>query len=163
MANPDRPQGARPYGDLLRVGKYVAAEAIYPGDFVNTNADGKVEPADATEAILGVAISYASAADAEVLVADDPAQKWIIQADGADIDAQDDINLNYNIVATAGDSTFKVSRMELDSDSGNTTATLPLKLLAIDVREDNALGAQVDCVVIINNHQLGGHTGTVGV
>ena len=163
MANADRPRGAECVGEPLRLTKYIAAEAIYPGDFVNLKNDGQIEPADASEALLGAAVGYASAAAGEVMVADHPQQRFVVQADGSDIDAQTDMNLNYNIVATAGNSTFKMSRMELDSDSGATTATLPLKLLDYQRRPDNALGAQVDCIVQINNHQMAGGTGTVGV
>jgi hypothetical protein len=152
-----------PKGELLRVNKYTASEAIYPGDAVNMGSAGKVEPADASEALLGVAISYASADAATVMVADHPEQLYVVQADGSDISALSAFNLNYNLVATAGNSTFKSSRMELDSDSGATTATLPLKLLEIDRRVDNAYGAYVDCIVKINNHILAGGTGTEGV
>lgn len=163
MANADRPNGAMPKGVVYRINKYTANEAIYPGDFVNLDADGKVQPADASEALLGVAISYCSADGEVCMVADDPQQLYVIQSDSADIDAIADFNLNYNIVATAGNSTFKQSRMELDGDSGATTATLPLKLLEIDRRPDNALGSSVDCIVKINNHEMAGGTGTVGV
>lgn len=162
MANSDRPKGAECKGEPMRVNKYTAAEAIYPGDFVNMNADGKVEPADASEALLGAAVAYAGT-DEVCQVADDPQQLYVIQADDSDVDAQDDVNLNYNIVATAGDSSFRISRMELDADSGATTAALPLKLLEIDDRPDNALGDKVDCIVKINNHQLASGTGTAGV
>lgn len=162
MANADRPSGAECWGEVLRAQRYVADEAIYPGDFVNLNSSGKVEPADASEALLGVALGYASTDGDSVMIADHPDQMFRIQADDADIDAQTDMGLNYNIVATAGDSTYKLSRMELDSDSAATTASLPLKLLDWDRRPDNALGAQVDCIVKINNHELAGGTGTQG-
>lgn len=163
MANADRPRGASCVGEPLRLTKYVADEAIYPGDFVNKSDAGKVEPADASEALLGVCYDYASADGDEVMIADHPQQQYVIQADGSDIAAQTNLGLNYNIVATAGDSTFKQSRMELDSDSGATTATLPLRLIDKQDRPDNAYGAQCDCIVMINNHQNAGGTGVVGV
>lgn len=163
MANSDRPRGFEPKGEPIRINKYESGAEIFPGDAVHMEADGQVDPAVAAEAVLGVALNYASAAGKEVLVADDPQQQYIVQADGSDVDAQTDINLNYDIIATAGNSTYKISRQELDSSTGATTATLQLKLLAIEEREDNALGAQVDCVVKINNHQLAGGTGTAGI
>lgn len=153
MANPDRPQGARPVGDS-KAREYTAGAAVYPGDFVHMETDGLVDPAAVSEALLGVAISYASASGEKVLVVDDPDQEFIVQADGSDIDAATDVNLNYNIVATAGDSSYKVSRQELDSSSGATDSTLPLRLIGVGRRIDNALGAQVECRVVINNHQL---------
>ncbi len=162
MANTDRPRGAEPYGELKNCSPYTAGGTIYPGDFVMKENTGKVIVATATAALLGVALNKAADGE-EVRVADDPDQKYIVQADGADIDAQTDILLNYDILATAGNSAYNRSNHELDSDTGAATATLPLKLLAIDPRVDNALGAQVDCIVKINNHQLGSHTGTAGV
>lgn len=163
MANVDRPQGLRPKGDVLRANEYVAAGAIYPGDAVAMTAAGKVVAASASDPLCGVAAGYAAADGDAVLVWDHPEQMFLVQADGADIDAQTDINLNYDFVATAGDSAYRVSRMELDSSTGATTAALPLKLLAVDKRPDNALGANVDCIVKINNHKLAGGTGTVGI
>lgn len=162
MPNKDQPSGLVPFGRVISSGSYTAGGTIYPGDAVKIVADGDVEVAAASDALLGVALNYAVSGE-QVLVCDDPAQKFIVQADGSDIDAQADINLNYNLLATAGNSDYKISRHELDSDTGATTATLPLKLLGIVARVDNALGAQVDCVVKINNHQLAGGTGTIGV
>ena len=162
MANADRPRGFWPYGPVLRANKLEAGSAIYPGDFVRLEADGKVDPADASEELLGVALNYASGDGQKVLVADSPEQKFIVQADEADVDAQTDIGKNANIVATAGNSTYKVSRHELDSSTLAGTTTLPLKLLGIEPAIDNALGAQVKCVVKINNHQLGNQTDTDG-
>lgn len=162
MANADRPCGLEPFERVLRARDYKADGTIFPGDAVKLKDDGEVERAAASNALLGVALSYATAGQ-KVLVADHPDQIFKVQSDSADVDAQTDINLNYNIVATAGDTTYRVSRMELDGDSGADTATLPLKLLKIDERVDNALGAAVDCIVVINNHQLKGGTGTAGV
>ena len=160
MANKDQPCGARPLGEVKRIRQYVAGAACFPGDFVHLEADGKVDPAAASEALLGVAMSYASGDGQAVLVADDPDQLFVVQADGADIDAQTDIGKNSSIVATAGDSTYKTSRQELDSSELAGTSTLPLKLLGIEPRVDNAFGGFVDCVVSINNHQLGKQTDT---
>jgi hypothetical protein len=163
MANLDLPQGASPYGAVLSAKEYVAGAAVYPGDFVKMSGDGKIDPASAGDALLGVALGLAAADGQRVLVADHPDQRFLVQSDSADIDVQDDINLNYNIVATAANTTYKASRMELDGDTGATTATLPLKLLDINRSPKNALGANVECIVAINNHQLKGGTGTVGV
>jgi hypothetical protein len=163
MANQDQPRGLEPKGSPLRKNKYVSGSAVYPGDAVKLDSSGRVAVAAASDALCGVAASYASAAGEDVWVWDHQDQLFCVQADDADIDAQTDIGLNYDILATAGSSAFKISRMELDSSSGATTATLPLKLLAIEARPNNALGAQVDCIVKINNHQLSGGTGSAGV
>lgn len=164
MANADRPRGLEPSGDPIRVSKYVADTTLSPGELVKKTAAGKVEAAAAGAAgAIGVCLSYAAADGDTVLVADHPQQKFVVQADGADIDAQTDIGLNYNIVATAEDSTYKISRMELDSDTGATDSNLPLRLVDIDDRPDNALGANVDCIVMINNHQNSADAGSTGV
>lgn len=163
MANKDRPNGATPFGKPLRVGAYVADAICYPGDFVKQHVDGTVEPvsAGATGAI-GVAANYA-AADAEVMVWDHPDQKFVVQSDSTNPDAQADIGLNYNLVATGGSTTYKASRMELDDNTGATDSNLPLKLLGIERQVGDALGANAKCIVTINNHQLSGGTGTLGV
>jgi len=154
MANGDRPAGFKPFGKALRVSPYVAGEAIYPGDCVRMQADGKLDVAAASESLLGVAASYAAADGDEVLVWDDPNQMFIGQCDGSDVDAQTDIGLNYNLVATAGNTTYRTSRQEIDSDSQATDSNLPFRSHYIETRPDNALGAQVELVVSINNHQL---------
>jgi hypothetical protein len=162
MANRDQPQGFKPSGELLRVRPYVAGGTVYPGDAIKLNNAGQVVVAAADDALVGVAMAYATSGQS-VSVADHPDQEFVGQADGADIDAQTDMNLNYNILATAGNSSYKVSRMEVDSSTQATTATLPLKVLRREIREDNALGEFVDVVFVINNHQLKGATGTDGV
>lgn len=154
MANVDRPRGARPYGRAREAKQYTAGAAVYPGDFVHLEADGLVDPATASEAILGVAASYASASGEAVLVWDDPDQKYIVQADTGTSLAQTSVGLNYNIVATAGNSTYKQSRMELDSSSGATDSTLPLRLIGFSTAEGNdATLEHTDCIVIVNNSQ----------
>lgn len=163
MANKDIPRGFEPVGKVRQSVELTAGGAIYPGDCVHFEADGKVDAAAASEAIAGVALSYAAADGDSVLVCTDPNQLYRVQASGSDIDAQTEINLNYDILATAGNSTYKQSRQELDSTSGGTTATLQVKLLKVEPRPDNALGDQVDCIVKINNHQMGEHTGTAGL
>lgn len=152
MANLDQPCGAVPYGELRRAQKYTAGSTCYPGDFVALAADGMVDPAAAGAAMLGVALSYASGVGVEVLVADDPDQMFQVQASATEVDAQTDIGQEYDVLATAGSATYKISRHELDSASAADPAGL--RLLAIDERPDNALGANVDCVVMINEHQL---------
>lgn len=168
MANVDRPNGLEPIGKPLRANVYTAAEAIYPGDPVSLTAAGKVERASASSALVGVALGLAKADGDEILVADSPDQYFKVQADGSDIDDQNDINLNYNLAATSAafNTAYQLSRVELDSSTGATTSagtTLPLKLLGISKEANNALGANVKCVVKINNHQLNGGTGTDGV
>lgn len=152
--------------DVLIVGGKGVGQSggeIFKGDLVKFDSDGEIVAASASDATCGVAAHYVSAQGKEIKYYDDPNQEYVTQASGTDIDAQTDINLNYDFVAGAGNSTYEISRYELDSTSGNTTATLPLKLLRVLNTPQNSLGAQVDCIVKINNHQLGSHTGTAGV
>lgn len=167
MANADRPNGFQPYGKVLRIRPYYAKGTISRGDAVNRKAGSsdtvgksEVEEADASEALIGVACHSAVSGDI-VLVWDHPDQEFQVQADESDIATDAKIGLNYDLVATDGVSGN--SRHELDSSSFATSATLPLKLLRIVPSADNAVGANVKCVVKINNHQLGSSTGTAGV
>lgn len=162
MANVSRPEGFRPKGDVLRANKYIAASAMYPGDLVKLDSAGKVSVAAASDALLGACASYAAADGDSVMIYDHPEQLYVAQADDATIDAQTDIHRNYDFVAAAASSTYRVSRMQIDASSQADTATLPLKVLGIEEKSDNALGAYVKCICKINNHQLAGGTGTAG-
>lgn len=172
MANVDAPRGFRPYGRLMHVGIYVAAGTIYPGDAVKAEAGAanatqlrmRVEAATAGAALLGVALNYATVGQI-VRVADDPSQLFSGQCDAAAVDQNTDLGLNASIKATAGNSTYKASRMEVDDATIATTATLELKILGFVERQDgkNEVGANTEVIFKINNHQMGSSTGTAGV
>lgn len=162
MANKDQVKGFEPSGKVLSANVYQAGGTIYQGDLVKFSSGGQVVQAAASDACCGVALSYSTSGN-DVLVADDPNQLFIGQCDDATIDAQTDINLNYDFVVAAANTTYRTSGMEVDSSTQAATATLPLKVLKIVPRADNALGANVDVICKINNHQLGSHTGTAGV
>ncbi len=153
MANSDRPKGARPHERALRESPYVAGGTIYPGDFVKMNNAGAVVVCAASDAPLGVAANYA-VSTGEVNVWDDPEQKFVVQADDGTTLAQTNVGLNYDIVATAGNATYKMSRMELDSSTGATDSTLPLRLLGVSREAGSAIGEFAKCVVQIQKHQL---------
>lgn len=138
--------GARPHGDLIRVSQYVAGGPIKIGDFVKVNSSGKVVVAAASNALLGVAMSYASADGKEVLVADSPDQEFLIEKSSSAPSSQTDYNLNYNIVAST--STSYESAHKLDSASGATTSTLPLR----SISSSRSPVSSDECVVRINNH-----------
>jgi hypothetical protein len=155
MANKDMVVGFVPHGKIESLREYTAgSNPIYPGDLVRMNASGLIDPCAASDSAIGVAMNYC-AASGKVLVCDGIDQKFMVQADDATIDAQTDIGLNYDIVVAAANTTYKRSGMELDASTQATTNTLPLRLLAVDKQIDNALGANVKCIVKINNHQLG--------
>lgn len=162
MANKDMPNGFQPKGVPLRCNSYVAGGTVYPGDVVKLDAAGKVVAGTAGAASCGVARSYAIA-DQAVDVFDHPDQEYSAQVAAAEVDAQTDIFQNASILATAGNSTYKQSRMEVDGSTLGATATLELKLLSLEPRIDNAFGANARVICKINNHQLAGGTGTAGV
>jgi hypothetical protein len=169
MANTDRPCGFKPHGELKHVGIYVAAGTIYPGDAVEFEAGAdnttqyraRVAAANAGP-LCGVALNYATVGQ-KVRVADDPSQLFVGQCDGSDFDKNEDLGLNCAILATSGNTTYKVSRMEIDSSELNTTATLDVKVLGVLERTKNEFGEFATVIFKINNHQLGSHTGTAGV
>lgn len=163
MANPDRPQGLRPFGEVKMAIKKTAGAAVYPGDAVHLEADGLVDPAAAGEDVYGVALEYASASGEEILVSVDPNQLYIAQADGADIDAQTDIGNLCDLLATAGDATYKTSRMEIDSSTIGTGSGGQLVIVGLHPRVGNALGAQADVLVKINENQVFGETDFAGI
>lgn len=151
MANKDMVKGAEPHGRIYEFNSYVAQGTIYPGDFVKKNAAGTVEQAAAGDKLLGVAMNYAAAAS-EVLVADHPDQRFVIQCEGSSIDAQTDIGLCADIVVASGNATYKRSGMEISNTTATGTAQLKILAFARDV--DNAAGANTKVVVRINEHQL---------
>lgn len=154
MANLDMPKGFECKGVPLRVNEYTAGAVCYPGDLVILQADGKVDPAAAGTEILGLAMNYASADGQKVLVADHPDQLLIGQADETEIDAQTDIGSMCDILATAGNSTYKASRQEIDSSTVVDT-TAQVQILSVVQSPNNALGGFVDVVLRINEHQFG--------
>jgi len=144
----------RPYEVALRERPYVAGGTVYPGDAVKLNSSGQAVAASASNALLGAAASYGVSGDT-IAVWDDPNQLFVVQADDGTSIATTDVGLNYNIVATSGDTAYKQSRMELDSDSGVTTpSTLPLRLLGLNPQVNEGAGEFAKCVVSINEHQL---------
>lgn len=154
--------GARPHGDLIRVGEYVGASEIKVGDFVKLNSSGQVAVATAgsTTGLLGVAVSYCKQAGDKVKVADHPSQEYLVKKSSSAPTAQTDYNLNYDLVANT--SSNKESAHTLDSASGATTpATLPLRAVSAS-RMNVAPGlTDAECVVRINQHSE--RAGTAGV
>jgi hypothetical protein len=97
-----------------------------------------------------------AAADIVAFVADDPYQRFEIQADST-VGAAD-VFLNADITYRAGDSANYVSRSELAKGTVGTTSNLQLKILGISKDPENSDTASnnVNCVVTINEHLLKG-------
>ena len=186
MANKDAAFGLRPIGkvgqnrDNQGLSEYdisASASAIYFNDPVEILAAGTIGVAAASDALLGslggVFFTDAStskptfanhldasntATDIKGFVSDDPYERFEIQSDGATAAA--DVGLNADIVYAAGSSPNYVSKVELDH-SDLKTGTAQLRVLAIskDIENNEAGSANVNLVVMINEHFLKGTTG----
>lgn len=161
------------------------ATALGVGDVVKLTSDGElltgipfVTRAVAGDAVVGVIVGVevnranlnvpqlrAASTAGYVYVATDPMLGFEVDV-GAAVLAAADINLNANHSNGAGVSaTTGLSGAFLDTTTKNTTATLTFKILGIVGRVDNSLDGSNDikAFVAINNHQLKGGTGTVGI
>ena len=186
MANKDAAFGLRPIGkvgqnrDNQGLSEYdiaASASAIYQNDPVEMAATGTITVAAATDTLLGSLTgvfftdastskpTYANhleasntATDIKGFVSDDPYERFEIQSDGATAAA--DVGLNADIVYAAGSSPNYVSKVELDH-SDLKTGTAQLRVLAIskDIENNEAGSANVNLVVMINEHFLKGTTG----
>jgi len=186
MANQDAPFGLKPIGkvgqnrDAQGLSEYsiaASATAIYFQDPVEMAATGTITVAAATDTLLGslngVFFTDAStskptyanhlnasntATDIVGFVSDDPYERFEIQSD--DATAAADVGLNADIVYAAGSSPDFVSKVELDH-SDLKTGTAQLRVLAIskDINNNEAGSANVNLVVMINEHFLKGTTG----
>ena len=186
MANKDAAFGLKPIGKVGQNGdnnglsEYdiaASATAIYFQDPVAMAATGTVTVAAAGGVLLGslngVFFTDATtskptfanhlnasntATDIKGFVSDDPYQRFEVQADGATAAA--DVGLNADIVYAAGSSPDFVSKVELQT-SDQKTGTAQLRIIGIskDPENNEAGSANVNLVVIINEHQLKGTTG----
>jgi hypothetical protein len=186
MANKDSAFGLRPVGkvgqnrDNQGLSEYdiaASASAIFQNDPVEMAATGTITVAAATDTLLGsltgVFFTDAStskptfanhlkasntATDIKGFVSDDPYERFEIQSD--DATAAADVGLNADIVYASGASPNFVSKVELDH-SDLKTGTAQLRVLAIskDIENNEAGSANVNLVVMINEHFLKGTTG----
>ena len=186
MANKDAAFGLSPIGkvgqirDTQGLSEYdiaASASAIYFNDPVEILSTGTIGVAAATDALLGslggVFFTDANtskptfanhldasntATDIKGFVSDDPYERFEIQSDGAT--EATDVGQNADIVYAAGSSPDYVSKVELD-ESDHKDATAQLRIIGISKDPDNneAGSANVNLVVLINEHQLKGTTG----
>ena len=186
MANKNAPFGLKPIGkvgqnrDNQGLSEYdisASASAIYFQDPVEILAAGTIGVAAATDSLLGslggVFFTDAStskptfanhldasntATDIKGFVSDDPYERFEIQSDGATAAA--DVGLNADIVYASGASPNFVSKVELDhSDLKTGTAQLRVLGISKDIENNEAGSANVNLVVMINEHFLKGTTG----
>jgi len=187
MANQDAAFGLKAIGKvgqnrdnqgLSEYGIAASSTAIYQWDPVEMAASGKITVAAATDTLLGSlnGVFYTDAStskptwanhlnasntatDIVGFVSDDPYERFEIQSDGATAAA--DVGLNADIVYAAGSSPDYISKVELDfSDQKTATAQLRIMGISKDPSNDTAGSANVNLVVMINEHFL---KGTVGI
>lgn len=161
----DAPRGFIPVksfgGEVGRINTYQLAAAnsiIGKYDLLNMTNGGVFDRAAASDVYIVGSAAQAAAASAGTSnfpVVDDFMTIYEAQSDDATIAAQTDFNLNYNIIVA--DAVNGISQMEVDGNTGNTTNTLPLKLLRVVRKTGNSVGANVAVECIINNHVLSGN------
>ena len=186
MANTDAAFGLKAIGkvgqnrDNQGLSEYsiaASATAIYQWDPVEMAATGTITVAAATDTLLGSlnGVFYTDAStskptwanhlnasntatDIVGFVSDDPYERFEVQSDGAT--ATTDVGMNADIVYAAGSSPDYISKVELDH-SDLKTATAQLRVLAIsnDPNNSTAGSANVNLVVMINEHFLKGTGG----
>ncbi len=186
MANKDSAFGLRPIGkvgqnrDNQGLSEYdiaASATAIFQNDPVEMAATGTITVAAATDTLLGslngVFFTDAStskptfanhlkgsntATDIKGFVSDDPYERFEIQSD--DATAAADVGLNADIVYSSGATPNFISKVELDhSDLKTGTAQLRVLGISKDINNNEAGSANVNLVVMINEHFLKGTTG----
>lgn len=191
MANSDRPVGFRPVGNLTGanwdasvVKCFSNADNLFLGDIVIKNATasggymGASRATDGTTVIpLGVVVGWetdpsnldrayhAASTTYGVFVCIDPNVILEAQCDGAGtVATAASVGLNFDYTVTAGTTATGVSNMEVDSDSGATTAATPLKLVGFSDKPDNEIGsANQKMLVVFNMHVMKSDAGTAGL
>lgn len=191
MANGNAPRGLVPVRSFARSGfanalrRYVApasyATALFPGDPVIKVAAGAdagtgantINLAAAGGAITGVVVGFEDVGSMQlgygaastlryVLVDDDPESLFEIQEDavGGTL-ALASVGLNADLVAAAGSTYLRASQWQLDTSTAAVTATLQVKIVGFQQREDNEFAsANAKVLVKINNHtELAGQAG----
>lgn len=174
MANADSPMGFKPYKQInggdpvaLSVDVLSTNAAIGLHDVVSFVSGGAIDRFTASDRTgYGIALESKSAnAGGTLMVCPLEGHLFICQADEGHVNALTELGKAYDIVATAPSS--GLSQMELDSSTGATTATLPLKAIKkFDGFADlevypNDYGTNVKLVVAFNETFFKG--GSVGI
>lgn len=131
----------------------VAAQVVAGMDVEGVMTIARCATGTAEPACVGVVVGFspdptnlalnyrAASTNRLAYVVTDPTVVYEVQEDGVTSNvAAADIGLNFALTTTAGSTTTGVSGMQLDSNTGATTATLPLTCLGLVKRPDNAFG-----------------------
>lgn len=132
-------------GGKIPMDKYtvIATTAVYKGDIIQLKATGLARAIVTTggaASIIGVAANY-TAASGEVWVYNDPGTIFEIQSDGAtDPGSTTAVGLIGNsapLVIATGNTTTKVSKLELDYSATTTGTADPLQIVGYYQGVDN--------------------------
>lgn len=167
MPNPNAPFGAIPVrkldGGNIVASKYTLAsgQVAYRGDFLTLGAAGTVSVATAGAELIGVAAEYVDATGGakSILVYDDPSIVFAVRAGSTTAINSDDVGINANIGAGAGNTATKISGHYLDASTKATTNTLNLRVLGLLERPDNDWGTYAIVECLINTHRMTNRTG----
>lgn len=193
MANVSRVNGFRPVGHLNgapfngKVGKYCITAgygtSVFVGDLVvlagAADADGvaTVHQAAANGVTIGPVVWFEPNPD-NLGLNYRPANtlRYCYVADSPDLvmEAQEDavggalattaVGLNVNFIVGTGSVVTGQSAMQVDSNTANTTNTLPLRIMGFVQRPDNEVGvANAKVLVSFNTHQFKAETGSTGI
>lgn len=171
-------------GDVDQISPGDAVKSsLYGGD---VNGIPAVTKALGTDAVRGVVVGVMAAApnapslvgtaldltlqnipaiktkDYYVMVVDDPAVVFELQDDGLMILPSVALTKNASFTVANPIAPSQYSQSVLSAVSVGLALDLPLKIVGIVPRPDNALGLFCDYLVMFNQHELGG-TGTVGI
>ncbi len=163
MANADWPHGlwplytqhGGPWGVKELTKDSAQATAIFRGDLVAREADGKLAPGGTPGATLydGVSLDFGAAStETQQLIVVDPLAIFEAQDNGDGIDEVDE-GLNVNFEFNAGSASTQVSGHELDGSTKNTTAILDAHIIGRLKIQNNDFGANCRFEVQINKHR----------
>jgi hypothetical protein len=120
-------------------------------------AAGGGDPVGVVTAIVGSSATpdsqiYKKTGDTVYLmVDDDPNSIMSVQCSNGTLAAAN-IGLNVDIAATAGSAVTGKSKFSVDVATVATTATLPLRIMGVEQKIGNAIGAEARVIVAFNLH-----------
>ena len=167
MANPDLPNGFRPTSPVTSPTRYKVdssnTPAFFIGDVVDLESDGNANvAAAASTAIIGstedvLAVSTAG----DILVYDDPQQRFLAQDDAAATPTQTMLGNNADHVAGTGSATTLLSAHEVGLGSVASSSGQGFRLLSMPDNPGYALGNNMLWKCMVNEHLF--HTAIAGV
>jgi hypothetical protein len=141
---------------------YFVGDPVKPSGSADSAGVMAVALCAAGDPILGAVVGFADVASMELGYRAASTASYVLVAHGQDIlfEIQEDsdggalaavdVGLNAAIIVAAGSTFRKLSGVELDTSTKNTTATLALRIRGLPQRPDNAIGANAKVLVSLN-------------